>query len=132
MLHVAALAQLGSNRSCQRAQAIIKPARLREFGCAPAVAAAMQARYPYSFHAILTSRAAMKETQMVDRKHIPPDFPFEALNGILAYLDSEFRHYEENDPKRLDPVYRQAAEVRDWLSDLDITPGLAIEISEKS
>jgi hypothetical protein len=54
------------------------------------------------------------------------------LNGILAYLDSEFRHYEENDPKRLDPVYRQAAEVRDWLSHLEITPGLAIEISEKS
>ena len=55
--------------------------------------------------------------------------PFDALNGILAYLDMERRSYEDaKDDKQFDHVFGDAAKVREWLSSFDIKPGLVIVI----
>ena len=55
--------------------------------------------------------------------------PFDALNGILAYLDVERRSYEDaKDDKQFDHVFGDAAKVREWLSSFDIKPGLVIAV----
>ena len=55
--------------------------------------------------------------------------PFDALNGILAYLDMERRSYEDaKDDKQFDHVFGDAAKVREWLSSFDIKPGLVIAV----
>jgi len=61
--------------------------------------------------------------QMAESKPVP----FDSLNNILAYLDTQRRLYEDADDKQFDHVFRHAAKVRDWLSSLDMNkPGLVV------
>jgi hypothetical protein len=53
--------------------------------------------------------------------------PFDSLNSILAYLDTQRRLYEDADDKQFDHVFRHAGKVRDWLSSLDMSkPGFLV------
>jgi hypothetical protein len=66
--------------------------------------------------------------QMAESKPVP----FDSLNNILAYLDSERRHYEDDkNDKQFDRVFGHAAKVRDWLSSFDMSkPGLVVVIRD--
>jgi hypothetical protein len=65
--------------------------------------------------------------QMAESKPVP----FESLNSILAYLDTQRRLYEDAEDKQFDSVFKHAAEVREWLSSLDMSkPGLVIVIRD--
>jgi hypothetical protein len=66
--------------------------------------------------------------QMAESKPVP----FESLNSILAYLDTEHRDYQDaKDDKQFDFVFMHAIKVRDWLSSFDMSkPGLVIVIRD--
>jgi hypothetical protein len=54
--------------------------------------------------------------------------PFESLNSILTYLDTQRRLYEDAD-EQLNHVLKHAAQVREWLSSLDMSkPGLRVVV----
>jgi hypothetical protein len=58
------------------------------------------------------------------------EVPIDALNGILAYLDTERRRHEDTDDnKRFSPVFEHATKVREWLSSLT-KPGIVIVIRD--
>jgi hypothetical protein len=64
--------------------------------------------------------------QMAESKPVP----FESLNSILTYLDSRRRLYEDAD-EQLNHVLKHAAQVREWLSSLDMSkPGLRVVIRD--
>jgi hypothetical protein len=66
--------------------------------------------------------------QMAESKPVP----FDSLNNILAYLDSERRHYEDDkNDKQFDRVFGHAAKVRDRVSSFDMSkPGLVVVIRD--
>ena len=70
----------------------------------------------------------MEKMQMSESKPVP----FDSLNSILVYLDTERRHYEDTkDDKRFDYVFGHAIKVREWLSSFDMRkPRIVIVIRD--
>jgi hypothetical protein len=58
-----------------------------------------------------------------------PKPPYDALNSILVYLETELKYHKETD--RIARLNEEVRKVREWLSTLDAKSGSKIENDTK-